>query len=101
MMQHMVNSMIDNAIDSKNVWFVDSGVSNHMTSHGEWFNDVRNLKRLVYVETSGDTAHPIAQFGKVPLAMQDGRTKYLLDVLHVPELGLSWPNGRVGFVGLI
>lgn len=31
------------------------------------------------------------------LAMQDGRTKYLSDVLHVSnitkELGLSWSNG--------
>ena len=43
MMQHMVNSMIDNAADCENVWFVDSGASNHMTNHGEWFNDVRNL----------------------------------------------------------
>ena len=33
-MQHMVNTMTDNAADCKNVWFVDSGASNHMTSHG-------------------------------------------------------------------
>ena len=31
-MQHMVNSVTENA-DCKNVWFVDSSASNHMTSH--------------------------------------------------------------------
>ena len=49
MMQHMVNSMIENATDYENVWFVDSHASNHMTSHGEWFNDVKNLKKPGYV----------------------------------------------------
>ena len=40
-----------------------------MTSHGEWFNDVKTLEKLGYVETGDDTAHPIAEVGKVPLAM--------------------------------
>ena len=90
MMQHMINSMTDNAADCKNVWFVDSSASNHMTSHGEWFSDVRNLEKPGYVETSDDTAHPISQVGKVPLAMQNGRTKYLSDVLHVPNIIRTW-----------
>ena len=88
-MHHTVNSMTENALDCKNVWFVYSGASNHMTSHGEWFSDVRNQKKPSYVETGDDTAHPISQVGKVPLAMQNGRTKYLSYVL-----GLSWPNQR-------
>jgi hypothetical protein len=31
MMQHMENSMIGGVLDN-NVWYVDSGASNHMTS---------------------------------------------------------------------
>ena len=57
-----------------------------MTSHGKWFSDVKNLKKPGYVKTGNDTAYPIAQVGKVPLAMQNGRTKYLSDVLHVPNI---------------
>jgi hypothetical protein len=38
------------------------------------------------VETDDDTTHPITQIGKVPLSMQDGQTKYLKDVLHVPTI---------------
>ena len=65
----MVNSMIENTADNKNVWFVNVGASNHVTSHGEWFNDVKNLEKLGYVEIGDDTTHPITQVGKVPLAM--------------------------------
>jgi len=36
----MANSMI-RGVSVNNVWYVDSGASNHMTSHGEWFKDER------------------------------------------------------------
>jgi hypothetical protein len=53
----MANSMIGDVLDN-NVWYVDSGVSNHMTSHGEWFRDTKDFKTLGFVETSDDTTHP-------------------------------------------
>jgi hypothetical protein len=56
MMQHMVNSMIGGVSD-KCVSYVDSGASNHMTSHGEWFRDTWDLKTLSFVEISDDTTH--------------------------------------------
>jgi hypothetical protein len=81
----MENSMIGGVSDN-NVWYVDSGASNHMTSHGEWFKGTRDLKTLGFVETGDDTTHPITQIGKVPLSMQDGQTKYLKDVLYVQTI---------------
>ncbi len=48
---------------------MDFGTSNHMTNHGEWFKNTKDLKTL---ETSDDTTHPITQIGKVQLSMQDG-----------------------------
>jgi hypothetical protein len=54
----MANSMIGGVLDN-NVWYVDSGASNHMTSHGEWFKNTKDLKTLGFVETSDDTTHPI------------------------------------------
>ncbi len=38
------------------------------------------------MEIGDDTTHPITQIGKVPLSMQDGQTKYLKDVFHVPTI---------------
>jgi len=65
---------------------VDSGASNHMINHGEWFRDVRDLKTLKFVETDDDTTHPITQISKVSLSMQDGQIKYLKDVFYVPTI---------------
>jgi hypothetical protein len=53
---------------------VDFGASNHMTSHGEWFRNTKDLKTPGFVETRDDTTHPITQIGKVALSMQDGQT---------------------------
>ncbi len=44
------------------------------------------MKTPGFVEIGDDTTHPITQIGKVPLSMQDGQTKYLKDVLHVPTI---------------
>ncbi len=65
---------------------MDSKASNHMTSHGKWFRDTRDLKTPGFVETSDDITHPITQISKVPLSMRDGPTKYLKNVFHVPTI---------------
>lgn len=55
----------------------ESRASNHMTYHGEWFRDVKNLERPGYGEFGDDTAHPITHIRNVPLSMQDRKVKYL------------------------
>ena len=37
-MQH--NAMTADVHANEDVWYVDSGASNHMTSHGEWFREM-------------------------------------------------------------
>jgi len=69
---------------------VDYGALNHMTIHGEWFRDTKDLKTPGFVETNENTTHPITQISKVPLSMQDEQTKYLKDVLHVPTITKIW-----------
>jgi hypothetical protein len=64
----MANSMIGGVSDN-NVWYVDFGTSNHMTSHEEWFRDTTDLKTPSFVETGDDITHPITQIDKVPLCM--------------------------------
>ena len=71
-MQHMLSLVMRGEASCSNDWHVDSGASNHVTNHAEWFREMQNLERLSYVEIANDTAHPIAHIGKVPLFMQDG-----------------------------
>ena len=84
-MRPMVNVMTNDVHASEDVWYVDFGASNHMTSCGEWFKNMKELNAPGYVETGDDTTHPTAYIGKVPLNMQDGKVKYLADMLHVPR----------------
>ena len=46
----MVNAMTADIHASEDVWYVDSGASNHMTSRGEWFRDMKELNAPGYVE---------------------------------------------------
>ena len=84
-MQHMM-SVVAHEIDSNDVWYVDLSASNHMMCHHTWFNEMKEPSKLGYVEIGDDTMHPIEHVGNVPLAMDDGRNKYLADVLHVPTI---------------
>lgn len=54
-MQHMMSANVSKNGD--NVWYADSGASNHVTSHGEWFKDLQTLEILGYEETEDDTSH--------------------------------------------
>ena len=38
-MQHMMNAVTRKGRQD-DVWYVDSGASSHMTSHGEWFGEM-------------------------------------------------------------
>ena len=85
-MQHMMISMSAANVSTcgENVWYVDSSASNHMIGHNsEWFKEMQTLEKPGYVETGEDTTHAIVHTGNVPPTMQDGKVKYLSDILHV------------------
>ena len=65
---------------------MDSGASNHMTHHKNWFNELQIPEQPGYVETSDNTAHQIEHVGNVPLATHDGQPKHMANVLHVPTI---------------
>ena len=71
---------------TKNVWYVDSCASNHMTCHHNWFGKMKEPSKPGYVETCEDTMHPIERVGNVPLSMDNGKDKYLADVQYVPNI---------------
>ena len=45
MVQHMTNS-VTSAKESNNVWYVNSGASNHMTGHAEWIQAAKKMEKL-------------------------------------------------------
>ena len=77
--------MAVNTSRSNEVWYVDLGVSNHMTNHQEWFLTLEKPEQPRVVETSNDTPHTIEHVGEVPLNHVRYRAK-LMNVLHVPTI---------------
>ena len=67
-MKRKANSMVVNMSNSNEVWYVDSGVSNHMTSREEWFLYLEKLEKQGLVEIGDDTPHTIEHVGEVPLS---------------------------------
>ncbi|XP_019433835.1 PREDICTED: uncharacterized protein LOC109340568, partial [Lupinus angustifolius] len=70
---------------SEEVWYIDSGCSNHMTGHRDWlvnFNPNKRSKvrfadnRLIQAEGTGD----------VVIRRNDGKKAMLTDVLFVPNM---------------
>jgi hypothetical protein len=61
-------SMTENVGKNKeNVWYVDSGASNHMRGHSEWFEKLKKPKIPGYVQTGDNTTHAIQHVGDIPL----------------------------------
>ena len=75
---------VPNGLD--NVWYVGLGALSCMTNHGEWFKSMHDPKKPRFVEIGDNKKHSIAHIGDVPLNVNDGKVKYLANVLHVPKI---------------
>ena len=84
-MRHEANSMKKTTPKSGQMWYVDSGASNHMTCHKEWFSYLEKWMQSRVVATGYDTPHPIANVGDVPLN-HVGQKGKLMNVLYVPTI---------------
>jgi hypothetical protein len=67
------------------VWYLDSGASNHLTCHKEWFLYLEKPKNPGVVSTGDDTPHPMTNVGEVPLSYVGQKGK-LMNVLHLPTI---------------
>ena len=84
-MKHKANSMTLNTSKPNAVWYVNSGASNHMTSHEEWFSYLEKPESRRVVETGDDTPHTIEHVGEVPLS-HVGQKGKLMNVLHISTI---------------
>ena len=84
-MRHEANLMKKITLKSDELWYIDSGASNHMRSHEEWFSYMEKPKQTGVVETVEDTPHLIERVGEVPIS-HVGKKGKLMNVLHVPTI---------------
>ncbi|XP_019414559.1 PREDICTED: uncharacterized protein LOC109326317 [Lupinus angustifolius] len=71
--------------DDADNWYLDTGCSNHMTGHRDWFiqldDSVRT--RVKFVDDSFITAEGM---GKIVIKRKDGIKAYISNVLYVPKM---------------
>jgi hypothetical protein len=66
-------------------WLLDSGASNHMSLHRNWFITYQSIDDgIVYM--GNDISCKVVGIGSIRIKMFDGSVKILTDVRHVPEL---------------
>lgn len=66
------------------VWYFDSGCSNHMTGNKEWFSDLEeDFNRTV--KLGNDTRMAVVAKGSIKVQL-NGITQVICDVYYIPEL---------------
>jgi len=74
----------ENKAKQEDVWFLDSGCSNHMTGNKKWFDKIDD--RFTHsVKLGNDTSMTVRGKGDIKLQVQ-GRTQVISNVLYIPEL---------------
>ena len=86
-MKHKANSTAVSTPKLNEVWYVDSGASNHMTNHKEWFSILEKLEQPGVVKTGDNIPHPIGHIRDVPLSHvgQKGRLMNIMQILTVTK----------------
>jgi hypothetical protein len=66
-------------------WLLDSGASNHICLHRNWFITYQSIDDgIVYM--GNDISCKVVGIGSIQIKMFDGTFKILIDVRHVLEL---------------
>ena len=66
-------------------WYLDSGASQHMTPHKEWFESIKPIYGW-QVTCANDTSQDITGVRHIPIKLDNDKVKYIRDVWYVPEL---------------
>ena len=88
-MNHVMGTMTSRK-EMDDTWYMDSGASNHMMCHGEWFDRLMptQSRRVTWPQLMTLSMPSHIQM-IVPLRMHDGRVKSMSDMLYVPSITKS------------
>lgn len=73
-------------------WYMDSGASDHMSHHKEWFHDYVKFDTPRDVRIADGSVVQAYGKGKIQIEAYNGKewnAKYLADVLYVPKIKIN------------
>jgi len=76
--------VIDNYVNYKNAWIMDSGASQHMTLNRDWFETYEPLSEKVLM--GNNHLCKVVSVGSVKIKFHDGKIQRLTGVRHIPDL---------------
>lgn len=79
---------VEESSKKDNVWFLDSGCSNHMTGRRSMFKNIDESQKINIRMGNGHSIK-VEGKGKIGLHTNDGKTRVLDDVQFSPELGYN------------
>ena len=80
------------------MWYMDSGASDHMTRHKEWFKSYTAFDKAQDVRIADGSVLRAYGKGVIPVEAYDGNAwniKYLTNVLYVPDIKLNLFSSNV------
>ena len=70
----------------RNIWYIDSGASSHMTGNKRFFKDLQEGGTRIHVELGDDARYQVQGVGIVSFERESGKPLSFADVLYVPGL---------------
>ena len=87
-----IGNAIDNSLSSSEVWLVDSGASEHMTHHREWFRSFTESNALKQVRIGDGTLLQVEGESEIDILMFSElgwQKRFLKKVLYVPKIKVN------------
>ena len=70
----------------KNIWYINSGASSHMTGQKRFFKDLQEGGTGIHVELGGDVRYQAQGVGTVSFERESSKPLSFVDVLYIPGL---------------
>ncbi|XP_019430380.1 PREDICTED: uncharacterized protein LOC109337785 [Lupinus angustifolius] len=83
--RYLLMATVLNSNEESDVWYLDTGCSNHMTGKKEWFTSLDETTKSK-VKFADNSAVSVEGIGKIVIQRKDGKKAYISNVLYVPKM---------------
>ena len=83
----------------KDVWYLDTGATHHMTFQKDWLINYRQLQRQITVHLGDDSTLYAQGVGSLKVTLPSGRTALINNIYHLPGLARNLLSLKLQMMG--